>query len=101
MCMHPRYRMCLHRFRGWSRWWRGRPRCGAALAELASEDRDERHHLAGVPAEVVRERERTVVVDPALLGGLAAELEPRLEHHAQSRRAHRMAEALQTAVGVH
>ena len=30
------------------------------LAELAAEDRDERHHLAGVAAEVVREREAAV-----------------------------------------
>ena len=39
--------------------------------------------------------------DLAVLGRLAAELQPRLEHHAQARRADRVAEALQAAVGVH
>src|ERR1700680_2424067 len=77
-----------------------RPGC-CPLAELATENRHARHHLAGIAAGIVRERKRPIVIYPPPLGSFAAQLEPRLEHHPQPRRANRVAEALQAAVGVH
>src|SRR4051794_32540378 len=63
----------------------------------------ERDHLAGVPAEVVRQREGTLTVrrHPSLLRGLAAQLQPCLVKHAQPGRTDRMPERLQTTVRVH
>ena len=50
----------------------------------------------------MRARWRSAVGGDLALGGrLAAQLEPGLEHHPQPRRADRVAEGLEAAVGVH
>ena len=69
-------------------------------AQLGADHGDERDHLAGVAAQVVGEGQRPVGVDLPLGRGLAAQLEPGLEEHPQPRRADRVAEALEPAVGV-
>src|SRR2546429_2662935 len=74
---------------------------GSVSAELRAHQADERDHLARVATEVVGQADRAVGRDLALLGRLVAELEPRLEHHPQPRRADRVPEALQAAVRVH
>src|SRR5690242_11988759 len=71
------------------------------LPTLSPDNRYERHHLAGITAEVVRERQAAVGVrDAALLGRFAAQLQPRFEQHAQTGRADRMTKALEAAVGI-
>ena len=54
-----------------------------------------------VAADVVDQGEGPVGVDLALRGGFTAQLQPALEQHPQARRADRVAEGLQAAVGVH
>ena len=65
-------------------WANGRPVSDVSCA-LRTEDRHERDHLARITAEVVRQRELAVVAEPAVLGRLAPQLEPALEHHPQTR----------------
>src|SRR5262249_23239535 len=82
------------------RLWRPLSRSPRRLPAFGAEDGDRAHERARLPAEVVRERLRPPVLHLALTS-FAAQLEPRLEDHPQARRADRMAEALQPAVGVH
>src|SRR5215471_7173653 len=68
----------------------------------SAEDGNERHHLAGLTAEVVRQGEVTLAVraDPPLLRCLPTQLQPGLEHHPQAGCAGRVTEALETTVRV-
>src|SRR4029077_4252969 len=78
-------------------------RPGGGSAPLGAHHRDERHALARRPAEVVRERELAAPRDAGdlALASLAAELQPRLEEHAQPGGADRVAEGLEPAVRIH
>src|SRR5689334_5816852 len=78
-------------------------RMGNGLAaQLRPQDADEADHLARIATEVVRQREVAVGHGGDLTVGrrLAAQLQPRLEHHPQAGRADGVAEALQPSVGV-
>src|SRR5438270_7254774 len=70
---------------------------------LRSDDADERDALARRAAEVVGEGQLPAAADAGdlALAGLAAQLQPALEEHAQPGGADRVAERLQPAVGVH
>src|SRR5438445_10236402 len=72
-------------------------------APLGAHHRDERHALARRPAQVVGERELPAPRDAGdlALARLPAELQPRLEEHAQPGGADRVAEGLEPAVRVH
>src|SRR5918996_2658402 len=69
---------------------------------LRADDADERDALARRAAEVMGESQRAAPAHAGdlALAGLAAQLQPALEQHAQPRGADRMAEGLQPAVGV-
>src|SRR6266487_3179550 len=76
---------------------------GLLRARLGAHHADERHALSRRAAQVVRQRQ-LAAAGHALdlpLAGLATELEPALEQHAQARSADRMAERLEPAVGIH
>src|SRR5688572_22713023 len=79
------------------------PGVGDLRARLGADNRDERDTLARRAAEVVRQRELAATTDrrDLPLAGLAAQLRPRFEQHAQAGRADRVAERLQAAVGIH
>src|SRR5688572_17742128 len=70
---------------------------------LRSDDADERDALARRAAEVMGEGQLAAAADAGdlALAGLAAQLQPALEQHAQAGGADRMAERLQPAVGIH
>src|SRR5438132_8171734 len=69
---------------------------------LRSDDADERDALARRAAEVVGEGQLPAAADAGdlALAGLAAQLQPALEEHAQPGGADRVAERLQPAVGI-
>src|SRR6185312_2189647 len=81
--------------RAWMR--RPRGRSGRGLAALGADDGDERHALARGAAQVVRQRELPAPrhAGDLALAGLAAQLQPRLEQHAQARGPDRVAEGLE------
>src|SRR6185369_5653801 len=87
--------------RAWMR--RPRGRSGRGLAALGADDGDERHALARGAAQVVRQRELPAPrhAGDLALAGLAAQLQPRLEQHAQARGPDRVAEGLEPTVRVH
>src|ERR1700733_1575289 len=76
----------------------------ASSGRLAPHDAHEAHALPRSPTQVVGQAERAPALrhalDLALGRGLAAQLEPALEEHAETRRTDGMAEALESTVGV-
>src|SRR5690606_39996571 len=67
--------------------------CTGTSAGSVAPDADEAHHLPRVATEVVGEHEPALDgVDLAVVGRLAAQLEPALEQHPQAGRTHGVAE---------